>query len=444
MILVRELSALQESLPIRSAPELESSVHWTPSETVPIHRWFRYREGFSPNLFRHYGRSRHRLDPFCGCGTTLLESARSKIPSYGVDINPLATFVTRTKTTPYSKADRAEFVRTTKTITSRIRATKPATAPKYSLLPKIFQPEALETLLRLKTGVEEVESPDVKNLLLLAWISILERSSNVFKEGNGIKYRNKRRQPHSYATVPDDVWIPRYFGKDIPAFVLRLWSQKTLQIAEDLAAHPLHRDSTPDVRTGSCMDPAMLDFGQPVDLCIFSPPYANRFDYFESFKVELWMGGFVRSRETLLQLRHASMRNNLGASRGASSPPWAPLTPFLDAMDPSASSVGMGIRATLRGYFEDTRTLLRNLRSIVVKSGRVVIVVGNSAYAGSIVPTDVLVAKIGKEEGYRVKRIDVARHLHVSSQQRPKLGGLTRFMRESVVVLENPRCTNSH
>ena len=191
------------------------------------------------------------------------------------------------------------------------------------------------------------------------------------------------------------------------------------------------------------MDRATLDFGQSVDLCIFSPPYANRFDYFESFKVELWMGEFVKSRESLLQLRHASMRNNLGASRGAACPPWTPLTPFLEAMDPSASSVRMGIQATLRGYFEDTRMLLRNLRSVVARDGRVVIVVGNSAYAGSIVPTDALVAKIGEEEGYRVKQVEVARHLHVSSQQRPKLGALTRFMRERVVVLENPRCTNS-
>ena len=71
-----------------------------------------------------------------------------------------------------------------------------------------------------------------------------------------------------------------------------------------------------------------------------------------------------------------------------------------------------------------------------------VIVVGNSSYASSIIPTDALVARIGEEEGYRVESLSVARHLHVSSQQRSKLSGLSGFMRETVVTLEAPKCAS--
>jgi hypothetical protein len=46
---------------------------------------------------------------------------------------------------------------------------------------------------------------------------------------------------------------------------------------------------------------------------VFSPPYANRFDYFESLKVELWFGGFVRNYEELRVLRKRSMRSHLEA-----------------------------------------------------------------------------------------------------------------------------------
>lgn len=110
--------------------------------------------------------------------------------------------------------------------------------------------------------------------------------------------------------------------------------------------------------------------------------------------------------------------------------------PFLELMDPSASSVRMGIKGALAGYFDDTRALLRGLRHTLATQATVAVVVGNSAYARSIIPTDSLVAQIGLEEGYEVKSVSVARHLHVSSQQRAHLGVLDEYMRESVIVLQ--------
>jgi site-specific DNA-methyltransferase (adenine-specific) len=184
------------------------------------------------------------------------------------------------------------------------------------------------------------------------------------------------------------------------------------------------------------MHPDRLDFGTTFDLVIFSPPYANRFDYFEAFKMELWMGGFVKDRDDMLALRGASMRNNLAAPRHRAKELWGELRPFLDEMDDSASSVRMGIKGTLDGYFLDMRTLLRNLRAPLERRGTIAIVVGNSAYAKSIIPTDVLIARLGIEEGYKVKSIRIARRLHVSSQQRTSLSCFSDFMRESLVILE--------
>jgi hypothetical protein len=138
----------------------------------------------------------------------------------------------------------------------------------------------------------------------------------------------------------------------------------------------------------------------------------------------------------MARLRSNSIRNNLAAKKYDLNIRWKQLSNFLEIMNPGASSVQMGIKNALEGYFYDLRCLLKHLRRTVVRKGRIVIVVGNSAYAGSIIPTDVLVARLGQEEQYRVKAIRVARHLHVSSQQRAKLSHLSNFMRESVVILE--------
>jgi len=437
MNLEKHLRAIEKDLPLIESPDLAASVHWTPSENFPVHRWFRYREGFSPYLLEHFSDSRHRLDPFCGCGTTLLESARQGIHSYGIDLNPLATFVARTKVVKYSGNDKNLYMRFSKQALSTYKNLDKAPLPEYPLLNKLFLPESLDVLLRLWTFIDSVEPKKIRDLLFLTWLSILEKSSNVFKEGNGLKYRNKRRMPGRYETIPDAKWIPRYFGKSIRSFIEGLWLSKSDEISEDIEGFRFLPGFNPIIRTGSCLDRRILDFNKPIDLTIFSPPYANRFDYFEAFKMELWMGGFVKTSADMARLRSASMRNNLAAKRFESEGAWPPLYPFLEAMDPEASSVGMGIKNALQGYFYDTKTLLKNLKEILIKRAKVVIVIGNSAYAKSIIPTDVLVARIGLEEGYKVKEIRIARHLHVSSQQRGSLKHLSSYMRESVIVMEN-------
>jgi DNA modification methylase len=40
------------------------------------------------------------LDPFCGCGTALVESVLRGRRAVGVDINPIACLITKVKTTP--------------------------------------------------------------------------------------------------------------------------------------------------------------------------------------------------------------------------------------------------------------------------------------------------------------------------------------------------------
>src|SRR5437868_4039724 len=51
----------------------------------------------------HPGDNSPVLDPFCGSGTTLVEACAAKIPSVGIDLNPLATLVAKVKTTPMGR-----------------------------------------------------------------------------------------------------------------------------------------------------------------------------------------------------------------------------------------------------------------------------------------------------------------------------------------------------
>jgi len=371
-------AAMQSQLCVREAPELRDAVNFDESRTAPIHRWFRYREGFSPAILDMLCETRRVFDPFCGCGTTLIEAKRRGISAIGADVNPLAVFVAKTKTRNYTAKHRREF---DAWAGQSMRCFSEWPVPKMPLLSKLFQPEALSELSRLRAGLEKCADRTVRDLLLLCWLNILESSSNVFKEGNGLKYRNKKRQPGRYATIPDEVWVPRYFGSSIRNFVQQRWHDQCLSASKDLES-VTDRESSKriEILERSCLDAAIKDEVGTCDASLFSPPYANRFDYFEAFKIELWMGNFVSRSEEMRQLRNRSIRNNLTVQTGKVRQR-ADLENFLHLMDDEASSVRMGIRETLRGYFEDISLLAANLRTVLKPGAKVLCVVGNSAYA---------------------------------------------------------------
>ena len=340
---------LQSQMPISEAPKLRNAVNFDESSVEPVHRWFRYREGFSPTILDKLNGRKRVFDPFCGCGTSLIEAKKRGISAIGTDVNPLAVFVAKVKTRDYCASDISDL---TNWSLQSIENKPIWPIPNMTLLPKLFQPEALEELLRLRAGLERCKNRKIRDLLFMCWLNILEPCSNVFKEGNGLKYRNKKRQPGKYSTVSDEIWIPRYFGPSIRSFVKNVWLAQCSAVGSDLK-HLLGQSCAEiQVLERSCLDATLSSDVNTCDASVFSPPYANRFDYFETFKIELWMGNFVSSSEEMQRLRKRSMRNNLSVKTGEVKKREY-IEEYLNLMDCKASSVRMGIRETIRGYFDD-------------------------------------------------------------------------------------------
>jgi hypothetical protein len=107
--LERRYDTFERHLPLTvGPPELGEAVQFRSNRTRPVHRWFRFKEGFSSDLFSILGLKTGAmqngdsvfLDPFCGCGTTLLsgdlqEKWRSQ--RVGVEVNPFLAFVAHVK-----------------------------------------------------------------------------------------------------------------------------------------------------------------------------------------------------------------------------------------------------------------------------------------------------------------------------------------------------------
>lgn len=430
------LNKINDTVRSQTRSDLSSFVNWKGNAESPIHRWLRYREAYSPNLITKLGLGNNILDPFCGCGSILIGAAENGDKSVGIDINPLAIFAATVKLTPLSRSQLQAVQRFVNGLETAVGSAKLWPTPELSIASKVFEPTILDTLLRIRSLTESTFSRDKesRNFLHLAWVAILEKVGSYFKEGNGIKYRNKKRLKIGYARRPEGQWQLERFGRDQKQFALDAFCSHVRMMLQD--ARFWRKGAWGDQRAieGNVLEMDKLLPRKKFDSIVFSPPYANRFDYFESMKVELWFGGFVDSYESINRFRKASLRSHLGADLNRSYQSVDDLEQLIALMDHDASSWRMGVPELLRGYFDDMRIALKHCRKLLA-NGKCFVVVGNSAFAGVIIPTDVLLANLGLECGFKKAEILVTRHLTVAPQQRNRLFNLEGNMRESVVVL---------
>ncbi len=415
-------------------PTLASLVRPSDREE-PIQRWFHYREGYTVDIGRRYIRPDDKLiiDPFCGFGSTLLAAKEAGLSAVGFDVNPLATFVSRVKTANYAPADIEAAENLRQRLADLARSAPTATSPSLRILPKLFHPEILSALNAFKASIASFPHKRARELAELCWLGILEDVSNVFREGNGVKYRNRIRRGNTYTQIPYADWSESFFPKDkfehvraslLAAFDLALSDAKAVA---GLGAVVIHeQDST---RMGSFVGI------ESATNAVFSPPYCNCFNYIKAYKLELWLGGFINSYEDVSKLTKRGIR-----SRVESLTTHIPSSSFAE-VDAIASLVAAGelwseaLPNVVRGYFIDMERVLKSLHTALVPGGRVAMVVGNSALAGVLIPTDLLLALIAERIGFKVTRIVEARHLTTSSQQKVRLEPLRAFLRESVVEL---------
>lgn len=431
------LSELDTEFDVSADKTFADLVHFRPRSEQPFHRWFRYREGYDPELVRRAIQGleipcNHILDPFCGAGSTLLAGRGLGIPSTGIDVNPIVTTVAQAKTRNYSSTDIKNIETAVDSILHMHSALPRADSPAVSILDKLFRPDVLDALLTARVIVQSQHDDNIRDFLMVGWLAILEAVSNVFKEGNGIKYKNRKRTSTGYVTIPWEELA--LFGDDGWTLVRDRLASQYRRMLLDLV--PNDTAPVPTIIEDSAINAIKEIDANSISLCIFSPPYCNNFNYMKIFKVELWMSGIVQSYSDMRELSqkalrsHVEMRIDLPAQTSLPSE----LEDLIGLIDQS-QLWNAKIPAAVVAYFVDMQFILEGIWRSLEPGGECQIVVGNSAYGGVVIPTDVLLARIGQDIGFTVDRVVVARHLTTSSQQRTILQDLLGFLRESIVVL---------
>lgn len=417
--------------PILNNATYKSLVNYSSDLNKPIQRWYRYKEGYSVDLmgqildYYKVDKNDIILDPFAGSGSTMLEAKKRGSFSIGYEVNPFSHFLCRAKIQNYSKKDKSDFIKLQQEIVSNHDSYKILAIPKLSIIDKLFEKEVLDYLLKVKDIINKINlSKKATDLAFLGWLAILEEASNYRKAGNGLKRRNGvNYQPQTITSVK------------------KLLTERLEEINQDLD-YAIELSSRakkePEVYLKSCLGMANDIAQNSIKGVIFSPPYANCFDYTEIYKVELWLGDFVKEYSQLKRLRKQAITSHLNGF----------ISPY-DIKDNRIAELTMLVQALseiklwdkriphmVYGYFSDMFKNLEEIYQILEKDGFCAIIVSNSAYGGLIVPTDLFLAKYAQKLGFRVRKIDVARFIITSSQQYDQTKDFQKYLRESIIYLE--------
>ena len=278
-----------------------SLLNYSDDLNKPFQRWYRYKEGFSTEmveqLIREY--SIHKkgviLDPFSGSGSTLLAAAHMGYQGVGFEVNPFSCFLSRCKLESCSGEEREQFREAYERILEQASETEQEyVLPGLSISHKVFEKQVEAYFMRagqlMETDLNLTEK--VRNLLKLGWLSCLEPLSHYRKAGNGLKIK-KYVKPR--VVTPEDA--------------RNMLLEEYRKIYADLQEHS--QQGKTKLYQDSCLNMNRYLEEKSVEGIIFSPPYANCFDYTEIYKLELWFGKFVSDYGDLKRLRNQSLHSHL-------------------------------------------------------------------------------------------------------------------------------------
>lgn len=267
------------------------------------------------------------LDPFCGCGTTLLESILLGRTAIGVDNNAVACLISKAKTATYSSQDIKTLRRFSETLEEVLDDPKlQISLPQYKNFEYWFSEEVRVDFGKLKAVIQKLsEKPQL--FAKAVFSAIIVRYSNQDSDTR-------------YARIEKD-YKPR---SAINWYILKL--NKAINRLAEIMNVPKAKAEV------LCQDSRNLDnlSDNSVNLIVTSPPYINAYEYHKYHRHRLhWIDGDV-----------SFARDNEIGRHGTFSRP----------------------NATPEKYFDDMFRCFEQWNRVLAPEGRILIVVGDGIVAG--------------------------------------------------------------
>jgi tRNA G10 N-methylase Trm11 len=417
-------------------------------EDRSFHGWYRFVLSFPPHLVRDYikefglDQNSVLLDPFCGTGTTLVESKLLGVKSVGLEANSFAHFAASVKLNWNIDADQLlnrcrdiaytalEILRlqgiddhnlSSGTLPKKLKLRSLDPATEKMLLANSISPLPLHKTLILIDCLKELEKEPFYNHALLALGNAMVYKISNLHFGPEVGVRNPKKD----------------------ARVIDSWLEEVEKIVSDLkqVADGKHHESR--VYFGDAREIGNIIPACSIDAVITSPPYPNEKDYTRTTRLESVLLGFIKTKEELRALKKTLVRSNTrGVYKEDNDDEWVLNHPEIQkiadeiekrriALEKDSGFEKLYGRVT-KLYFGGMARHLADLRKLLRPGAQLAYVVGDQAsYLRVKIRTGELLAEIAMALGYELVRIDLFR-TRIATATKEQL-------REEVVILRWPK-----
>jgi DNA modification methylase len=324
------------------------------------------------------------LDPFCGCGTALLEALLAGRRAIGVDNNGVAILISHAKIQRYKAGDFRALEKLIARVESWLAGEEKAFirsakqyAPKYENREKWFSDEAIRDLSALRAAIHQL--PVIARVLGLAVFSHI------------IVLASRQDSDTRYAAV-ERSYRPRWAWE--------AWARKmkeAVQRALETSSRIL--GPKPKLIRSDCRSLKSISSGT-VQLIVTSPPYLNAYDYHKYHRHRLhWTGQDVAFARNLEIGNHDTFTR-----RGA----------------------------TPHKYFADMQQCFEEWRRVLRPGGRAFVAIGDSIVSGKFVPVAETFVEMCCGLGFRFER----RWIRQVETTRKSFNHGARIKREHLLLFE--------
>lgn len=417
---------------------------------LPVHEWYRFVLSFPPHLVRDYlsrfglTSEQRVLDPFCGTGTTIIESKKQGVPSVGLEANPVAHYAAQTKADwnvdPDALLVHAEGI--AREAERRLQRF-PLQEDRGPLFTSGEGVAVLRTLLPEQEQILITDSisprPLHRALVLLEVIE--ERNDARFHDHERVALAKQLVYSVSNLKFGPEVGVSRVKKLDAP--VVHCWLEGVRAMAHDLRMVQPLRAVEAQVyradarRVGEVLEP------QSVDAVITSPPYPNEKDYSRTTRLESVLLGFMQSKADLRTHKEGLLVSNTrNVYVNDETDRWVEKNARVQelAAQIEARRVELGKTSgfeklyarVVKLYFGGMTRHLEELKPKLRPGAHLAYVVGDQAsYFRVMIRTGQILTEIAEGLGYETESIDLFRTRFSTATQAQ--------LREEVVVLHwNP------
>lgn len=334
-----------------SFENVRSTDQWT-------HGYHRYPAKFLPNvvkkLIENYASQDFIIaDLFAGCGTTLVEAKVHGIRSVGTDINPIATLITRVKTTPIEPQQLQNTYNNIVSSFEKFKKEDYINIQVHERLDYWFRLEEKYRIAHLYQQVNKIEDIVLKEFFLVAISHILKNCSWWLQSSTKPQRDLNKNIPNPFDSF-----------KQHCIYMMK----GNLQFYNELSAKE-YMNVDCIINQADARHTAIAD--DSVDIIITSPPYVTSYEYADIHQLTgYWMDYFADISSFRKLFIGTSYSGNNEATKSNSV-----LGNFIvDALLKKDKKIAKNVN----NYFSDMHAVAQEMYRIVKYNGYACIVIGNT------------------------------------------------------------------